>query len=117
VARCKRLGQDEDVYVYDIVLDTGEAPNISSRTIDIMTWSRSQVDEILGFENTQLIAAEALQEMSPVEQHSYRLATEQIVEQEFEEAMATMEGLHVAEVSERRDPAWAHWASQFGRAA
>jgi superfamily II DNA or RNA helicase len=117
VARCKRLGQDEDVYVYDIVLDTGEEPNISSRTIDIMTWSRSQVDEILGFENTQLIAAEALQEMSPVEQHSYRLATGQIVEQEFEEAMATMEGLHLAEVSERRDPAWAHWASQFGRAA
>ncbi|SAK58981.1 replicative DNA helicase [Caballeronia arationis] len=114
VARCKRLGQDEDVYVYDIVLDTGEEPNISSRTIDIMHWSREQVDEILGFENTQLIAAEAMQDMSPVEQHSYKVATEQIVEQEFEEEMAALEGLNVAEVSERRDPAWAHWATSFG---
>jgi hypothetical protein len=82
-----------------------------------MTWSRSQVEEILGFENTQLIAAEALQEMSPVEQHGYRLAAEQIVEQEFEEEMAAMEGRAVAEVSDRRDPAWAHWASQFGALA
>lgn len=48
VARMARLGQQHPVYVYDLFLDTGKEPNISTRSNDIMEWSREQVDAIMG---------------------------------------------------------------------
>lgn len=48
LARVDRLGQDTQVHVYELVLDTGNLPNISTRTDDIIEWSREQVDAILG---------------------------------------------------------------------
>ncbi|WP_144106764.1 DEAD/DEAH box helicase [Paraburkholderia sp. BCC1886] len=110
VARCKRLGQDEDVNVFDMVLDTGQEPNISSRTIDIMNWSREQVDALLGFENTPLIAAESADGIIALFEH--HIAHEDIVDQEFDEEMMALEGVQDYTYSMRREPAWAQWASR-----
>lgn len=54
IARIYRLGQDSQTYVYQCVLDTGEIPNISTRSADILAWSTEQVNQILGL-STQLI--------------------------------------------------------------
>lgn len=51
VARANRIGQDKTVDVYNILLDTGAVPNISTRSNDIMEWSREQVNAIMGFDN------------------------------------------------------------------
>lgn len=48
ISRVHRLGQDRTTYVFDIVLDTGGVPNISTRSKDIMEWSKEQVDLIMG---------------------------------------------------------------------
>lgn len=48
IARVHRRGQDEKCYVYLIDLDTGEEENITSRSIDILEWSREQVEQLLG---------------------------------------------------------------------
>lgn len=51
VARANRIGQDKTVDVYNILLDTGDTPNISTRSSEIMEWSREQVNAIMGFDN------------------------------------------------------------------
>jgi SNF2 family DNA or RNA helicase len=48
IARCDRLGQDSPVTVYDVYLDTGDVPNISTRSKDILEWSRAAVASIMG---------------------------------------------------------------------
>lgn len=48
ISRIYRLGQDSQTYVYQCVLDTGEVPNISSRSADILAWSTEQVQAITG---------------------------------------------------------------------
>lgn len=52
VARANRIGQDKTVDVYNVLLDTGTEPNISTRSNDIMEWSREQVNAIMGFDNS-----------------------------------------------------------------
>lgn len=51
VARANRLGQDKTVHVYNLFLDTGTEPNISTRSLDILKWSEEQVNLIMGFDN------------------------------------------------------------------
>ena len=48
IARAWRLGQDQQVYVYIPKLDTGEAPNINSRNIDIIQFFKEEVENITG---------------------------------------------------------------------
>jgi SNF2 family DNA or RNA helicase len=48
VARLARYGQDTTVNIFDLVLDTGSEPNISTRGIDILQWSKEQVAAIMG---------------------------------------------------------------------
>ena len=54
-----------------------------------MQWSRAQVDELLGFENEQLIATESLQERN--ERATRALALEAIAGEEFEQAMVALD--------------------------
>jgi hypothetical protein len=48
ISRSFRKGQDQQVYVYHFYLDTGQAPNISTRSKDVMKWATEQVDAIMG---------------------------------------------------------------------
>lgn len=45
--RAARIGQDTPVDVFMFQLDTGNVPNISTRSFDIMKWSQEQVDAIM----------------------------------------------------------------------
>ncbi len=58
IARAWRVGQDSQVYGFDIILDTGSVPNISSRSLDIMQWSKDQVDRIMGMNSGVEISIE-----------------------------------------------------------
>lgn len=49
VARVHRIGQDKTVFLYQIHLDTGDIPNINSRNIDIIEWSKRMVEELTGY--------------------------------------------------------------------
>ena len=48
VKRANRIGQALDVDLFEVTLDTGEEPNISTRNEDILKWSEEQVALILG---------------------------------------------------------------------
>ena len=49
IARIHRKGQDTQTHVYQCKLDTGDKPNISTRSADILKWSAEQVEKIMGF--------------------------------------------------------------------
>jgi SNF2 family DNA or RNA helicase len=51
ISRIHRIGADTQVYVYIAFLDTGAQPNMSTRTIDILRWSQSQVEAIMGIKS------------------------------------------------------------------
>lgn len=53
-SRVDRLGQDCEVNIVTIMLDTGEKPNISTRSGDILDWSREQVEQIMGVKAIEL---------------------------------------------------------------
>lgn len=61
IARAWRVGQDAQVYGFDIILDTGSVPNISSRSLDIMQWSKDQVDRIMGISGGMEVSIEQYQ--------------------------------------------------------
>jgi len=50
MARMHRIGQVDPVNIWNFVLDTGSEPNISTRSEDIMNWSRDQVDQLMGYD-------------------------------------------------------------------
>lgn len=98
VARANRLGQDRTVDVYNVLLDTGSEPNISTRSADIMEWSREQVNAIMGFDNSDnAISLESLlddidDEIEDIVQPSLESITPQPVETEVQE-MCSLESL------------------------
>lgn len=51
IARLDRIGQPETIKAYQVFLDTGDVPNISTRSNDILTWSKDMVDAIMGTES------------------------------------------------------------------
>lgn len=71
-ARVDRLDQDGPVYIRNILLDTGEEANISTRSKDILEWSKSQVDAIMGTSYDDVVALEAYDET----QHIVEIASD-----------------------------------------
>lgn len=53
-SRAARLGQDTRVIVTGVQLDTGDIPNMSTRSKEIMDWSGEQVRSIMGVDNLDL---------------------------------------------------------------
>lgn len=51
VSRIHRLGADTQTVVWEAHLDTGDEPNISTRSGDILEWSQKQVEAILGLKS------------------------------------------------------------------
>lgn len=100
-ARCVRQGQDTDVNIEDIFLDTGEELNISTRSRDILAWSRQQVEEILNFKNP----AFALESIG-------KPAAPQLSEQDWfvamEEFVDTEDGFQGIEQWSKM-PSWRQW--------
>lgn len=45
--RIHRIGQDTEVYIYTLLLDTGNKENLSTRMEDIETWSRKMFEDIV----------------------------------------------------------------------
>jgi superfamily II DNA or RNA helicase len=50
IARIHRLGSTTQTRIFNLNLITGVEPNICSRTIDIMQWSKDQVNAIVGIQ-------------------------------------------------------------------
>lgn len=46
--RVYRVSQDTDVYIYKLILDTGDKPNLSTRMQDIIAWSKESFEAIMG---------------------------------------------------------------------
>lgn len=63
IARLDRLGQLNVVEVYEVFLDTGNEPNISTRSADILEWSRSQVAAMMGVPMLDGVALEGYQDV------------------------------------------------------
>lgn len=61
-SRVDRLGQTEVVQIFDVYLDTGKEPNISTRSMDIMAWSKSMVDQMLGVGTGSAVGLEDLED-------------------------------------------------------
>jgi len=51
ISRIHRLGADTQTVVWEAYLDTGEEPNISTRSGDILEWSQKQVELIMGIKS------------------------------------------------------------------
>lgn len=75
-ARTGRLGQDSEVEYWYTYLDTGKEANISTRSRDILEWSRQQVAAILGKDYAGTITAEMVNAM---ESHVDELTPEELV--------------------------------------
>lgn len=51
ISRVHRLGATTEVNIYLVLLDTGNEPNLSTRTVDILSWSQAQVTAIMKIDN------------------------------------------------------------------
>lgn len=66
IARVWRIGQENQVYVVHLELDTGDKPNINTRSADIMAWSKEQVDILTGVTTTVSMEGEMSQEFKRI---------------------------------------------------
>lgn len=45
--RIHRIGQTDDVYIYNVILNTGSSLNLSTRMEDILQWSKNMTDAVI----------------------------------------------------------------------
>lgn len=60
ISRTSRLGATTRTTVHMFTLDTGALPNIASRSYDILKWSQSQIESIIGIKSPFEIAEDQL---------------------------------------------------------
>ena len=63
ISRCFRIGQDKTVHVYSYFLDTHGEANISTRSGDILEWSKEQVNIIMGNKTPFDVSVESLMDI------------------------------------------------------
>lgn len=98
VARADRLGQDTQVYVYNIYLDTGEQPNISTRSKDILAWSRKQVESIMGVSDQDaLVSMECFEEAN------------EVLEKQLTDCIQQDQSVHLGLLRNSKKPASMEW--------
>lgn len=68
-ARTNRLGQDTEVEYFYTYLDTGSKPNISTRSQEILQWSREQVGAILGQDYSGEVTPDLLTTVESIQEH------------------------------------------------
>lgn len=75
IARIYRIGQDSQTIVWTTTLDTGDVPNISTRSADILAWSQEMVEMITGVKSPfeQKEAFEAFTAENPKEMDEHKL--------------------------------------------
>jgi SNF2 family DNA or RNA helicase len=56
ISRIHRIGADTQTTVYQASLDTGDKPNISTRSSEILAWSMEQVEAIMGIKSPFAVA-------------------------------------------------------------
>ena len=78
IARADRIGQQHQVRVYDIVLDTGGEPNVSTRSTEIMEWSKQQVDILMGKTGLESVTEAYTDSMEILSRH--QVSTEGLIE-------------------------------------
>ena len=92
IARINRLGADTQSMVYIAILDTGNKPNLSTRSVDILKWSQSQVSAIMGIESpfqieeTGVIATEgiSLENISSLDpDDEFHISFENLIDKEY----------------------------------
>lgn len=59
ISRIHRLGAETQTHVWSAYLDTGDVPNISTRSSDILKWSQEQVEQIMGIKSPFSVADSA----------------------------------------------------------
>ena len=78
ISRVWRLGQDEEVNVYIVKLDTGEEKNINGRTAEIMDFFKKEIENITGYSSNIDIDFDNEQE----EAEDYTLVSEMVMSNE-----------------------------------
>lgn len=63
ISRIHRIGADTQTSVWQAFLDTGDVPNISTRSTEILAWSMQMVEEITGIKSPFQIT-ESLEEFT-----------------------------------------------------
>lgn len=76
ISRIHRRGQDEQCFVFMTTMDTDGKPNITTRTIDILSWSQQQVASITGLKSPYELSEEETDRNTSME--AFTLAIEQM---------------------------------------
>lgn len=92
ISRMYRKGQLFRVRVIDLLLDTGDQPNISTRSLDIMQWSQEIVDAIMGVESkglevTMLSANEDMTLLDDMDYEDFVMVYPEMVKNEYSNMM------------------------------
>ena len=106
IARVDRIGQKFPVTIWNVFLDTKGVPNISTRSNDILNWSREMVDSIMGTNSAGIeLALEAYQ--SPVTKHERWIAAMET----FNDGNMSEEDIPVEADSIIVQPNWMSWSN------
>lgn len=82
ISRIHRIGADTQTSVWQAFLDTGDVPNISTRSTEILAWSMQMVEEITGIKSPFQIT-ESLEEYHDPDNYDDNLAMANVVAGHF----------------------------------